>query len=709
MPLTSILRLEMLWRTFGLGDGFRRVRYLAEMRSGWLRHRLPISSWQDQELREHLAPHVPVEPGAYCAWRERQPVHFFFRDLEFAAGLKASAFAPRMLAIAEADNLLAGNWRLFGGRSFSLGFPPDWHRNALTSERVATDLHWTEIGDFDHGDIKPVWQASRFACAFLLARAWAVTRDERYPARFWTLVEDWAQHNPPQAGPHWKCGQETALRLMAWCFGLFAFRSVPCSTPERVARVAAMVAVHADRITRTLHYARSQKNNHALSEAAGLWTAGILFPEMKRAALWRHLARRTLEREVPRQFYPDGSYIQHSTNYHRMALQLVLWVLRLGELNGQPLSTEVRDAFARGVEWLDAMVDAATGEAPNLGWNDGSSVLPLDSCAFRDCRPVLQAAHFLLERRRCFAPGPWDEPLLWLFGREAVATSPQQPLPTALTPLQNFSDGGYCVLRGDNSRGIMRAATFRHRPSHADQLHLDLWFQGINIAQDAGTYLYNAPPPWDALAGAAVHNTVTVDGQDQMIRGGRFLWLDWSRGRVLRHQCTPQGLLCEAEHDGYARVGVRHRRSLACIAADTWIVVDDLIGAGDHSLRLHWLLADLPHAAPAPGCLRLQMPAGQLDISVYCSAPADTSVLRAEAASTRGWSSPAYAEKCPALSLVSLARGALPMRWITVFASPEVVRDQNGNKLVVHAKLASVELSLQPGVTPMLLLPNPAR
>ena len=30
-----------------------------------------------------------------------------------------------------------------------------------------------------------------------------------------------------------------------------------------------------------------------------------------------------------------------------------------------------------------------------------------------------------------------------------------------------------------------------------DQLHLDLWWRGLNIAQDAGTYLYNADPPWD--------------------------------------------------------------------------------------------------------------------------------------------------------------------------------------------------------------------
>ena len=33
---------------------------------------------------------------------------------------------------------------------------------------------------------------------------------------------------------------------------------------------------HADRIAGTISYARSQKNNHALSEGAALWTVGLL-------------------------------------------------------------------------------------------------------------------------------------------------------------------------------------------------------------------------------------------------------------------------------------------------------------------------------------------------------------------------------------------------------------------------------------------------
>jgi len=62
---------------------------------------------------------------------------------------------------------------------------------------------------------------------------------------------------------------------------------------------------------------------------------------------------------------------------------------------------------------------------------------------------------------------------------------------------------------------------------------------GLNVAHDPGTYLYNAAPPWDnALAGSDVHNTVTVDGGDQMLRAGRFLYLDWAQAQVVQGEAA---------------------------------------------------------------------------------------------------------------------------------------------------------------------------
>ena len=60
----------------------------------------------------------------------------------------------------------------------------------------------------------------------------------------------------------------------------------------------------------------------------------------------------------------------------------------------------------------------------------------------------------------------------------------------------SYPDGGVHILRGEASAAFIRCTDFRERPSHADQLHVDLWMRGQNIACDAGTFLYNGQGLW---------------------------------------------------------------------------------------------------------------------------------------------------------------------------------------------------------------------
>ncbi len=99
-------------------------------------------------------------------------------------------------------------------------------------------------------------------------------------------------------------------------------------------------------------------------------------------------------------------------------------------------------------------------------------------------------------------------------------------------PSPYLSDS-YHRMGSESDWAVIRATAYKNRPFQADQLHVDLWQNGQNILMDAGTFSYNASSPWDnSLAGAFVHNTATIDGEDQMTRAGRFLWLDWAQGRT---------------------------------------------------------------------------------------------------------------------------------------------------------------------------------
>jgi asparagine synthase (glutamine-hydrolysing) len=582
-----------------------------------------------------------------------------------------------------ADRIKKGHFCYFFSSTGQLGFPPDWHLNPFTDQHSSPNVHWSDVPMFSPatGDLKFIWEPGRFAAAYTLARAYWLTGDESYAESFWQLLESWTRANPPNSGAHWRCGQETSLRLMALCFAFHAFADSEETTPARVALLVGSLAAQADRVAEDHVYARLQRNNHAISEAVGLWTVGILFPELRKAAKWRELGREILEFEAARQIYEDGAYVQHATNYHRLILHDFIWAIRLGELNGYELTPELKLRVRRAGDFLLRLQDPTTGMAPNYGNNDGALILPLNGCDYRDFRPVLGAVHYLSEGERLYQSGPWDEDLVWLFGPSALDAEPSRD-DERLASL-HAPTGGYFTLRGRNSWGLTRCATYQDRPYQADMLHLDIWRKGVNIACDPGTYLYYADPPWNnSLVSTLVHNTVSVDGEDQMTRGPRSLWLTWIKSRALYHLETETGTLgyFEGSHDGYTRLSqpVTHRRAILRAAEDVWIIVDDLTGEGEHDFRLHWLMADYPFKIDATRRhVILEAGEDRYGLTLFTCLPSEPhpvefDVVRGTAETApRGWRSEYYGVRHPAVSAALKVRATTPCRMVSVFA-PDV-------------------------------------
>jgi hypothetical protein len=601
------------------------------------------------------------------------------------------------LLLEEADEIVQGKTRLFGNEAISLQLKPPG--------KLA---HWTayERGKQVYGltDIKFLWEPARFGWAFPLGRAYLLTENETYPQAFWKQAEIFLAANPPYQGPNWSSGQEVALRLIAFVFALQVFGPSPHTTAERMACLIQAIAAHAARIPPTLVYARAQNNNHLLTEAAGLYTAGLALPEHPSAHHWQQLGWRMFNRAIQEQISSDGTYTQHSTNYHRLMLQTALWVgsLLINSHAPQALPAESRDRLSAATRWLMTLLDPVSGRVPNLGPNDGAYILPLSSSPFDDFRPVIQAAASAYLGKRPYPSGPWDEMRLWfkaavIEGETNIRQPETQPIKAACE--QPF------VLRNSaqDSWAYLRAARFTARPGHADQLHLDLWWRGMNVALDPGTYLYNTPPPWDnSLARTEVHNTITLDNKDQMTRAGRFLWLDWAQAEIVSCQTAQDNTLTSltAQHDGYLSMGTLHKRRVVP-HKDGWWVRDELLPCGRQPkgqaasrARLHWLLPDWPweliHNENQGEkmdiyCLRVKSPHGWLSLQIEMTVAhlsqrqtTDRQIQLTRAGQlvygsgqvcpTWGWISPTYNIKLPALSFAICQSGRLPLsftsRWI---------------------------------------------
>lgn len=681
-----------LTATFGPAWLVRRAAYSLKKKAGWARIQLPLGRWEDRPLARALRSPELATPAAYAHYRRTAAPPFLFDPAvrPAQAGRLRAWDTDGRSPCALAEELADGRFRLFGLEPQSLGMPPRWHRNFLSGRDLPHDRHWSQIGDFGHGDIKTVWELSRFGFAFTLVRSYWRTGDERYPELFWRLLEDWRQQNPPNQGPNWKCGQEASLRLMAWCFALYGFLDAQATTPERIEALAQMIAFSGTRIEATLSYALGQKNNHGISEGAGLWTIGLLFPEFARASRWRELGRRVLESQAEELIYDDGSFSQHSVNYHRVMVHDLLWAVQLGARNNAPLSAALSRRLAQAGRWLAAIQDRVSGGTPRYGAADGALVLPLSNCAAADYRPVVQSLAYLAEGRRRFDAGPWDEDLFWLFGPEAAET----PVEASVSEDLSAAQGGYYTLRSDTGLVFTRCVTsFRHRPSQADLLHVDLWWQGQNIALDPGTYSYNAQGVWDnAFSRTRRHNTVEVDGVDQMDQVGRFLWLPWATGRVNRRAGSAGGAIAywEGEHHGYRRLpsGARHRRAIVRLGAEHWVVLDAIEGRGPIRGRLHWLLADLPHAYRPTGpsaTVVLQTPAGDYQVVTnrLDDGPVEVDLVRGQEGTPEGWRATDYLTLAPAVSLALSGSGTDIVRFATVFGPAGFAVQGQGETLQV--------------------------
>jgi hypothetical protein len=662
-----------VWRSHDARWLGARLLLEAYKRTGWEARVHRPRPWQREEWRGWVQPALASQSPALLLdqWRQGDGASWgrARRDPELQARLHDALGARgRAALLASAEEILAGRFTLFSRHLVDVGFPPDWGADPFAPDqrRWADDAHWSQVPMTGPrgSELKFIWELSRASWAFTLGRAYATSADDRFADGFWRLWTSWIDQNPPDSTVQWKDGQECALRVVATSFAVQLCAPSAATTPDRFASHLGAIAVMADRIQRGRLYAQLQHNNHSMSEAAGVYTAGVMYPVLRCAAEWRENGWKRLAGEVDRLVRSDGTFSQKSHNYHRVMLHDYLWAASVAESVGDRLDGGTRTRLCRAADYLASVVDPDCGEVPNFGANDGAQVLQLEQATYTDFRPTVACARYLAHGRGPAHGEPGEESALWLFGSRALAA---RPAPPEAAPGIELDRGGIYTLRQERSWVFAHAERFEDRPGQADQLHLDLWWRGINIARDPGTFVYFADPElYRWFRGSRCHNTVSVDERDQMEQGPRFLWATRAQGWAR----AGAGALLMG-HDGYGRLSppVSYEREVRALGADCWRVVDRLHSAGPHRLALHWLLPDLPHRLEGSR-LTLETPQGRysLQVEVVGATRTDATVHRAASGQEAwGWESRHYAERTPALSFLVTAEGAV-VRFETVLS-----------------------------------------
>jgi hypothetical protein len=195
--------------------------------------------------------------------------------------------------------------------------------------------------------------------------------------------------------------------------------------------------------------------------------------------------------------------------------------------------------------------------------------------------------------------------------------------------------------------------------AHADALSVEVRHDGVEVLVDPGTYCYHGEPEWRGyFRSTLAHNTVSVDGVDQSVDGGPFLWRTHAATTVDRVVLDGDEPTWSAHHDGYERLpgGVRHERSVTLARSRREVRIADVVtGDGAHEVSLAFHLGPAVEVRLTGSTAELAWPGRDgtpQSAALELPSSLSWSAHRGEVRPVLGWYSPGFGVKEPTTTLV---------------------------------------------------------
>lgn len=477
--------------------------------------------------------------------------------------------------IQKANDLIQGN-RNFFGRSFQYESEKGWLYDP-TSGGTWPLVYFLDIdyrASDAPGDPKMIWEMARQQYLVLIALAYRWTGEQKYRAYIIQDILSWIEQNPPLMGIHWVSAMESGIRILSWVFTLTIMGK---NTLTAIQQTQIMQSICEQASFISLNLSKySSANNHLIGELTGL-LAAALFVESHRSAEWKCQAISMLNKQIDRQFFDDGVGSEQAINYQCHTMDYYLVAHALGQQKNAPLAVKSLDRLHKATTFLVDLMHNNL-EPPNIGDEDEGHVVPV----LLDKAKVYSSIALACAVLPCqFEESFFSDTRSILFKNSEVNTIFYPPTKIRDTSWHVYPDGGYAVCHFWKEQKEKAIVVFDFGPigqaplrahGHSDLLSVYLTYKNKPFLVDTGTYIYYGDDQWrNYFKGATAHNTLTIDGKNQIQHLGRFQW-----GREPeRYWKLRNAHMIIASHSGYnVNYKVKHIRQLT--------VSDDLIEILDH-------------------------------------------------------------------------------------------------------------------------------
>lgn len=604
----------------------------------------------------------------------------------------------RSAVLASADRLIDGEWDVLGVHRDDM-VAPDWFFDPVTGLRAPAHRYAFMINHRSQeqtGNIKQIWEVSRLHHLTLLAAAWFVSHNDVYARRVAEQLRSWWRCNPFLSGVHWTSGIEIGIRLisMAWLRRLLDDWPGVGDLFENDDLAVAQIRWHQQYLA-TFSSRGSSANNHVIAEAAGQLVASCAFPWFAESTKWRRKAARLLERELIANTFPSGVDRELASDYQYFVAELGLVAAVEAAAAGHPLSAEACGRLCAVVDSGVAMLDER-GRPPRQGDGDEGRVLLLDPPGQGGVQSLMALAGAVLGRL------DWWPAVMADARSSIVGAMPRSSYHVAGRPSKRpwrFADAGMTILRTANDdepeiwcrcdggpHGFLSIAAH----AHADALAVEVRYGGVDVLADPGTYCYHGESDWRSYFRSTIaHNTIEIDGRNQSIDGGPFLWMRHADARESHVADVGDAVEWTAEHEGYLtlRTPARHRRCVRLDRASRGIDIVDEIDGGMHDIRLAFHFGPDVEVELEQNNAALRWPAADVLGAARLDLPVSLSwtLHRGATDCILGWYSEGIGRRVPAFTLLGCGRSMPGMLLCTRLAFVAANKGKTSNNGLLAA------------------------
>lgn len=506
-----------------------------------------------------------------------------------------------------ADQVISGKAPVFALKDFEFSAAREWNRDPLTGvvaplkDGHAIDVHSRSVV----GDIKYLWEPNRHLDLVVLAQAFSLTNDQKYLREITKQLDSWFEQCPYLKGPNWVSGLELGIRLINWSV-IWQLIGAENSHAFNGQDGQGFRDRWVRSIYQHIHFIRSNysryssANNHLIGEAAGVFVAACTWPYWKEVIKWGEQSRQLLVGAASSQTHADGVNREQALSYQQFVLDFFILAGLAGRACGYEFPGSYWRTIEQMIEFIHSIMDVG-GNVPMTGDGDDGFVVRLSrESEFCPYRSLLATGAILFSRSEFAAKGRvLDDKTRYLLGDDSWKGLTTEPDKESSLPLREFPQGGYYILgqdfdTADEIRMLVDAGPLGYLSiaahGHADALSLCLSVAGREFLIDPGTYTYHGKPEWRAyFRGSRAHNTVTIDGQDQSVQGGNFMWTRHARAQCIEFSTGPAGEKFTGQHDGYERLAdpVIHERQIIR-NGPSFDIIDKLVCRGSHRVDRCW-------------------------------------------------------------------------------------------------------------------------